>query len=124
MKSGGGETFTSILDLFNREFVLLVAGDSEAWSKELDSEGSAIPIRVVGIGAPGSGCEWQDVSSNFQTYYGIEEGGAVLVRPDGHVAWRARVEPERHAGVPLAQALEIAVAGREIELPKEKGETR
>ncbi len=111
-----GEAFTSILQLFNREFVLLVAGDSDAWSKELESAQSDVPVRVARIGAAGSNCEWLDVSSKFKTYYGLEEGGAVLVRPDGHVAWRAPVEPGQYSGIDLARVLEIAVAKRALVL--------
>ena len=119
-RSGEDEPLTSTLDFFNRKFVLLVAGDSSAWSKELETASSTIPLRVESIGAPGSGSEWHDVGSNFQTCYGLEEGGAVLVRPDGHVAWRAQVEPGRHSQVPLVRALEIAV-GRQLPEPLNEG---
>ena len=32
----------------------------------------------------------RDPEQRFTTDYGIESDGAVLVRPDGHVAWRRR----------------------------------
>ncbi len=30
-----------------------------------------------------------DINNDFHELYGIERGGAVLVRPDGHVYWRS-----------------------------------
>jgi hypothetical protein len=40
---------------------------------------SSIPLRVHAIEEP-----------ELLRLYGIEEGGIVLARPDGHVAWRSR----------------------------------
>ena len=104
---------TSTLDLFDREFVLLVAGDPPEWSRSLDARGRDVPLRAVGIGPPGSDCEWHDAQGTFRANYGIGNGGALLVRPDGHVAWRASTTPNAsHTGVPLTEALEIATARR------------
>jgi tetracenomycin A2 monooxygenase-dioxygenase len=108
-----GEAQSSTLDLFEREFVLLVAGDPEPWSRTLDSRTGDIPLQVVGIGPPGSDCEWHDIEATFQSYYGVDDGGAVLVRPDGHVAWRSTTNPDPLTGVSLPDALEIAVGRRE-----------
>ena len=40
--------------------------------------------------------------------YGLQEGGAVLVRPDGTVAWRCRTAPADH-GRALASAIEVTL---------------
>jgi putative polyketide hydroxylase len=32
----------------------------------------------------------QDVENRWQTAYGVSAEGAVLIRPDGFIAWRAR----------------------------------
>jgi hypothetical protein len=45
------------------------------------------PLRCHGIGPRG---ELQDPDGAWPVAYGIEAGGAVLVRPDGYVAWRSR----------------------------------
>jgi putative polyketide hydroxylase len=103
----------STLDLFDKEFVLLVAGDPAPWSGMLDARVGDIPLRVVGIGPADGGSEYHDDDGTFQANYGIEEGGAVLVRPDGHVAWRAPTNPDHHKGVSLTDALEIAIARRD-----------
>lgn len=67
----------STLDLFGEWFALLVDRDG------IGTTDADVPFRTHVI--PGD--EWRSA-------YGIEPGGAVLVRPDGHVAWRAmhRVE--------------------------------
>jgi len=72
----------STLDLFGRGFVLLTRADGAAWVDAsraaarqfsgLDFDAHVIP------------------SEEFATAYGIRHGGAVLVRPDGFVAWRAK----------------------------------
>ncbi len=63
----------STLDLVGRDFVLLVAGPVDEWHTESAAE--------VAPGEP----------------FGLEAGGALLVRPDGHVAWRSITRPEHPA---------------------------
>ena len=38
---------------------------------------------IGGIGVPDPERRWREA-------YGVDDGGAVLVRPDGHVAWRRK----------------------------------
>lgn len=94
----------STLDLVGKGKVSLVTGIAgQAWAdavKEMD-----LPfLRTVVIG----GRTAQDVYCSWHAVREIEEAGALLVRPDGVVAWR------RHAGVAdTAQAreeLELALA--------------
>jgi 2,4-dichlorophenol 6-monooxygenase len=119
--SATGEVLSSTLDLFDKKFVLLVAGDPTAWSRTLDERTRDIPLQVVGIGPPASDCEQNDSDGDFHANYGLADGGAVLVRPDGHVAWRAHEGPDHHKGVPLSDALEIAVARHEpVERPNQE----
>lgn len=44
-----------------------------------------VAIEVVRIGA-----DAEDVDGTWARYRGVEDGGAVLVRPDNHVAWRTQ----------------------------------
>ena len=78
----------STLDLVGRSrFVLLVSGPAGAWRDAVRAIGevAAVPVEVFGIGEGGDFApdadRWAEVS-------GIERGGVILVRPDGHVGWR------------------------------------
>ena len=77
----------STLDLFGSAFVLLAAAEGQAWC---DGARAAADAREVPLEAylVGDG-EVRDPGSAFATAYGISPSGAVLVRPDGFVAWRA-----------------------------------
>jgi putative polyketide hydroxylase len=92
----------STLDLYERSMVLLTS-DGEAgaaWhsAARAVAERLAVPLDCyrVGLGpdadlAPEPAMDWAEV-------YGTKDGGAVLVRPDGFVAWRATEsvqDPER-----------------------------
>ncbi len=77
----------STLDLLGTAFVLLTGADGEAWRdaacRAADALGVPLNAYVVGGG------ELRDPSGAFAAAYGISPAGAVLVRPDGFVAWRA-----------------------------------
>ena len=79
---------TSTLDLFDKSFVLLAGSEGQAWIQavQLIAEQKQIPLATYRIGQE---CELQDGEDRtWRRAYGIEPDGAVLVRPDGHVAWR------------------------------------
>ena len=71
----------STLDLFGNGSVLLTTPAGTAWHAALP-DGFAIPLHVHEIDHP----DWPRL-------YGIGPLGAVLVRPDGYVAWRSPREP-------------------------------
>jgi len=99
-----------IHDLFGAGFVLLThGGRGAAWARALDGPGQRGAARHYHVGAPGSRADLLDVDDVWTRCYGIAEDGAVLVRPDGHVCWRAFDAPEADAGVELSQALDVAV---------------
>ena len=62
----------STLDLFGREFVLLAGPEGAAWCDAAED----LPVTAH--------------SDDIANAYGISPTGAVLVRPDGYVAWRAQ----------------------------------
>jgi 2,4-dichlorophenol 6-monooxygenase len=75
---------TSTLDVTGKGMFSLVTGLSgEAWAaagRELD-----LPfLRTVVVGDPGS----EDLYGYWADAREVEEAGAILVRPDGYVAWR------------------------------------
>ncbi|MER7986711.1 FAD-dependent monooxygenase [Streptomyces noursei] len=82
----------STLDLYERSFVLLTGTeDGKAWRGAAEAAAAHWSVRLdhyrLGTGAdadliPEDGADWAEV-------HGTTSEGAVLVRPDGFVAWRA-----------------------------------
>ncbi|MEU7478392.1 FAD-dependent monooxygenase [Lentzea sp. NPDC042327] len=82
-----GAEVLSTLDLFGAGFVLLTPAGS-GWAQAAKEAGSrtGVAISAVEVSADGSTAV---VSPDWATVYGVGAAGAVLVRPDGHVAWRS-----------------------------------
>jgi 2-polyprenyl-6-methoxyphenol hydroxylase-like FAD-dependent oxidoreductase len=81
----GGERRSSH-DLYGRGFVLLCGADGGPWVAAADDKASPI-LAVHQIGVAGS---WSNPANALLDNYGVTATGAVLVRPDGFVAWRAK----------------------------------
>jgi hypothetical protein len=79
----------STLDLFGTSFVLLVGRTGTAWCQAAAEVAHArcLPLHAFMVGAQG---DLVDPYGTWATTYGVKQDGAVLVRPDGHVAWRSR----------------------------------
>jgi len=77
----------STLDLFGTAFVLLAGPGGEAWHDAAAQAAQAldVPLETHVVG----GEDLRDPAGAFADAYGISAAGAVLVRPDGFVAWRA-----------------------------------
>jgi 2-polyprenyl-6-methoxyphenol hydroxylase-like FAD-dependent oxidoreductase len=84
----------STLDLFGREFVLLAGPDGGAWCDAAPAA-AAPGIRLAAYRVGGEELPVPDDS--FPEAYGVSRAGAVLVRPDGFVAWRAHDASSRPA---------------------------
>ena len=79
----------STLDLVGRgRFVLIVNGEDSGWRSAAQKAAQlyGVPVDIVTVG---SGGDYQSADGRWDSVSGTEPGGAVLVRPDGHVAWRA-----------------------------------
>jgi 2-polyprenyl-6-methoxyphenol hydroxylase-like FAD-dependent oxidoreductase len=76
----------STVELFGRRFVLLVGSAGDRWVHDGMGAGAAlgIPLDFHRIGA-----DLSDVDGQWASVYGVSDEGAVLVRPDGFVAWRS-----------------------------------
>ncbi len=79
----GGEA-ASTLDLFGRRFVLLAGPGGGSW--EVAARGAAFQLGLALDAHVVGGGELLDPTDA----YGVGATGAVLVRPDGVVGWRAR----------------------------------
>lgn len=79
----------STLDLVDSRFTLLAGPQGGPWLEALDKVAAPLGVPVDGHRI-GGGAEVADPDSGWPAGAGIEESGAVLVRPDGFVGWRAR----------------------------------
>ncbi|MGH8982051.1 MAG: FAD-dependent monooxygenase [Acidimicrobiales bacterium] len=81
-------TRISTLDLFGRDYVLLAGPEGQAWEEPMASAAGqhSMPLTSYLIGRD----RLLDPDGRLLDSYGISPTGAVLVRPDGFVGWRAR----------------------------------
>ncbi|MEE8284029.1 MAG: hypothetical protein V3R63_03480, partial [Alphaproteobacteria bacterium] len=71
-----------VIDLFGRGFVLLRLGASPPRARNLEDAAAArgVPLRTMVVADP-------EIAELYET-------ALVLVRPDGHVAWRGQAPPD------------------------------
>ena len=96
----------STLDLFGPGFTLLAAPGGGPWREAAQRAADEVGVSVDSylVGSAG-------LSDNgaFAAAYGLDADGAVLVRPDGHVAWREASGPADASAV--SDALRAILAG-------------
>ncbi len=88
----------STLDLYERSFVLLAGPEGGGWRRaaERASEELGVPVETYLVGDGPDHDLAPEPDADWASLHGTAEDGAVLVRPDGFVAWRA------HAHTPSA----------------------
>lgn len=94
----------STIDLFDQAFVLLAAQDGGPWceaARKVAKKFEGLPLKVYRVGS----LELRDPNGRFTIDYGISNSGAVLVRPDAFVAWRAK-SLDRNPEIALTEAFE------------------
>jgi 2-polyprenyl-6-methoxyphenol hydroxylase-like FAD-dependent oxidoreductase len=84
-------------DLIGMAFALFAGERGAAWRRAAlaASKTLGVPMAAYTVGADS---DVGDPEGQWAAAYGVEPDGAVLVRPDGHVAWRQRScvpDPER-----------------------------
>jgi putative polyketide hydroxylase len=90
----------STIDLFGAGFVLLTGRGGGAWRRAAEGLGRPL-LAVFGVGEG----QLEDKGDRWSSAYGVGADGAVLVRPDGHVAWRS---PAMVADPPATLAAALA----------------
>ena len=109
------DALLSTLDFFGGDFVLMTHGaGGKAWTDALTHADAPVAVRrhhVVPAGDADTAHDDDlvDADGTWSRVYGIAADGAVLVRPDGHVAWRATTAPGAHRGPGLREALAVAL---------------
>jgi putative polyketide hydroxylase len=103
-----GNRRVSTLDLVGRGFTLLAGDDGARWTDAAAAASAAlgVPIAVHRIGSAGDAL---DPDGSWAQVTGLAPDGALLVRPDDFVGWRADrlpAEPERE----LRRALSAILA--------------
>ena len=93
----------SMIDVFGRAFVLIAAPQGTAWVRAARSAAGALSGLELDVHVMGSD-GLRDPEGRFAAAFGLSDSGAVLVRPDGFVAWRAASLAADPSGV-LAAAL-------------------
>ncbi|MFF2324630.1 MULTISPECIES: FAD-dependent oxidoreductase [unclassified Streptomyces] len=79
----------STLDLYERTLVLLTDGDDAVWRQAAARVADRLSVRLPAYGiGPGADLEPED-GADWAEIHGTTSQGAVLVRPDGFVAWRS-----------------------------------
>lgn len=97
-----GDAERSTLDLFHHGWVLLSEDGQWAAAAAHATAETGVPVTFVQVGADVKPVE----PAAFRSGYGLESGGATLVRPDGYIAWRAVTAP-----ADPARTLTAALAG-------------
>jgi hypothetical protein len=117
----------STVDLFGDRLVLLANGAGADWRmavRSLRGASTWLPLAAFGPPMPALpappvsvvaiGGALVDGGGSFAQTYGLEPGGAVLVRPDGHIAARWTTAPADH-GAALADAVAMALGQRVVD---------
>ncbi|QZT61499.1 FAD-dependent oxidoreductase [Mycolicibacterium austroafricanum] len=102
---GDSRTKLALMDLAPyTEWTVITGIAGEAWAGAADKVGHelGIPLRTVVIGP---GREVTDLYYDWAKLREVDEDGALLVRPDKHIAWRSMSMPDQpHAALRTAMA--------------------
>jgi hypothetical protein len=81
-------TEVSTMDLLERDPVLFTGADGDSWARTGTAAAERLGVRLE-VFRIGDGGDVEDPSGGFAKAYGVGPQGAVLVRPDGFIAWRS-----------------------------------
>lgn len=86
LEVNGSASARSTLDLFGTGFTLLAGADGEPWRAAAKAAEGRLGIDIAAYQV---GADVDVADGDFERAYGVAASGAVLVRPDGFIAWKA-----------------------------------
>jgi putative polyketide hydroxylase len=101
----------SVLDLFGDSLVLLTGPEGTGWEHAAGPAAQRLGVDLD-VHRVGNGIAPADPEDSWTATYPVGQDGAVLVRPDGFVAWRsdgAAAEPQQELEKILGQVLDRLV---------------
>ncbi|MEV7287065.1 FAD-dependent monooxygenase [Streptomyces sp. NPDC093252] len=111
LRRGGSEVST--LDLVEGRLTLFAARDAGAWTvaARAAARSRQLPLHTQRV-APTPDADLYDPTGDWEHHAGVGGTGAVLVRPDGHVAWRTSTPAGPHAEAELGDVLDTILSRR------------
>ncbi|MEV5814457.1 FAD-dependent oxidoreductase [Streptomyces mutabilis] len=113
LRPGGGDARVSTLDLYEDSLVLLSdAAQPTGWHEAATRLAAdlRVPLKSYRVGGtPEADLVQEDDDTDWARAHGVTRGGAVLVRPDGFVAWRSP-GPAPHPESMLRQVVRTVLA--------------
>ncbi|MEU4498038.1 FAD-dependent monooxygenase [Streptomyces sp. NPDC023998] len=101
----------SVLDLFGESLVLLTGPEATGWEHAAGPAAQRLGVDID-VHRVGNGIAPADPEDSWTAAYAVGNDGAVLVRPDGFVAWRsdgAAAEPQQELEQVLGHVLDRLV---------------
>jgi hypothetical protein len=93
LKQKAGGSVLSILDLFGKNFVLLTGKDGTIWYEAAARVSNYLEIKIDAyrIGEEDKDhCDLVDINHHFENKFTVSPNRAILIRPDGFIAWRSK----------------------------------
>jgi len=93
------------MDLVGRDFVLICGARADGWARaaRMLAFDADVPVSIYRIGA-----DVHDIDAQAQDRLGLKPFSALLLRPDGYIAWRSPDAREAD-GEMMAEALARAL---------------
>lgn len=109
----------STQDIAGKGRFTIISGPGDGnhqWEAAAEQAGKTLGVEVKCVSV-GYACDWEDVYFDWERRREVEDDGAVLVRPDRFVAWRAKAmpnDPGRKVEEVLRSVLCLGEAGKQV----------
>lgn len=111
----GADRLSSLDVCGHGRFTLITSIGGEAWLEAAKAVSKATGVEIGAIRI-GPGCDYEDHYGDWARASEVSDSGCVLVRPDHHVAWRAKKRPA-DATAELARVFS-RILGRKVAFSK------